>query len=521
MMEKALKVILFVLLFSLSQSYAKSLAQNESQYVEKERELLNCLSKEKGITFFRSLWESSNSQSLNNYIDLIEQKLLKKECDQELLRNELEELADQSLLIKKELGVAATVYSEKKVVDSLFKRRISDTKLLERDDSLARCDLSNTFSKKDLVNRELWHDVYLKKGHTCTTKMFKKAKGQIDSNKAFQEKFNITTRDQVYTQDFSQELLKGRNIAIVPSLAYEKVYMLFLPVVGERFAKTFNKNPDHYLTVTMLANILKSFGAKNVKVIHRSTVMPLKDQAELTFKGLEEFGKEVGDYDVISQSAGSQVVNYILKNISKTKENLPKGMSSWINVGGTPRGSAIAEYKSAFDFYLTEHLLGQIKTLNMINPVTVFSLKGLTALTDKVRPSDIDRLVQSAHEGIKLENIQDLSFKNPATEFSEDELKPGSATYELPIVNVTAVVEDLDDLTPSQDPVIPLQAMYGVSEGSSLLVDAGIDSKKSIHLFLEGDHLSFYANEERDKIAALYLQIYKTLIDGNFYKKND
>lgn len=507
----------------------KSLAAKERQFAEKEAAYLDCLVGQKeNSAELKAFFNDAKTKLAKKAKAIVKRDLENLACTSEKLeklKSSLEKISLESKSLKDKIKLKAATYSDKILTTEIGPRQENDNEFF----SVASKEFLNCpqrdFSREELNDALLLHGFYLAYGHTCTVKNFKTSSMKVNKSSELQSSFDAYADKKL--ENFNEESLKDMNFAVVPSLVYEKRYAYRIPIFGGMFYTPDPQDPDaisqkESMTMDQFCKRLKKFGVNNCKVMYRVTTAPMKEQAEDTYKELLKFSKKKSKgkpFYVLAQSAGAHVMNFIFKNYSREQLKVlkDKGFKGIFNVGGTPRGSAIAEYKVGGDHFYGKELKGSFATLNNAGAIQQLGLKLMAALGPNTSPKAVKRFIKLAENSLEKDNVKALSFMNEATSYDSSELTDSSFTSEIKVYNLISVVEDLKDLTKSSDPVIIQQYMYGPTEGSSLLADSAIESKTASRIFYNRDHLVFFRSMDRDEFTNFYLKLLVSAKEAGFF----
>lgn len=505
----------------------QNLVESEKAFVAKEFEYLTCLvGHPTNSENLRAMFVEAKSDLAELVQEKVYEDLDQAACSQEqldTLRIQLMEIAQRSQVIKTELGIETGIYSDKAITTEIGSRQEDDYALFELNTAQYKECPDVMFDRMTLNDRDVLHAFYLTYGHSCTAKVYKESSWADSNNRSYQEALDRELEKTL--ADYDKDTLKDINIAIVPSLVYERRYTYRVKFFGKLFygEPTEGKaSQEEQITMSQLCGRLKDYGAKSCKVMHRVTTEPMDIQAAETWEGLTDLAQKDGDFVIISQSAGAHVMNYILKQYPREHLDWLKanGLKAIYNIGGTPRGSSIAEYKAAPDYFI-EREIGN--TFGLVNGAGGFRRWAISRMAGifsfKTTPSAMKRFWDLIRASLDIENVLALGHSNQTTLFSPDELSDESFRAQMPMYNLISLVDDMADLTPSTDPVLLHQMMYGPSEGSSLLADAAIEGKYAKRVFINKDHLHFFRVMTSDELTHINIAAIKSSMDLGLFEE--
>lgn len=336
-----------------------------------------------------------------------------------------------------------------------------------------------------------WHAFFLQNGYLCTVQTYKTMSQELNTvagkefaQAGFDELAQMTLPQlkTLFKSEFADELAEDKlKIAFIPQLSYENgmlsgifPYRLFL----DQTEKT---------GYTFLQRELGRLGA-NVKVIYRNSLAPLEAQVRETEEGLAELE---GPHLVISRSMGSRVMNEVKKRAELGIANGTASVAAWYNVGGTPNGSVIADYKSRPDVFY-----------RAVFPTVADTLKLPVGLIAK-DPRVVDHLPATIYAALDRANLPTMAHHehlNPA----------GNNASAMKVYNLIFLAPGYERATQNVDPVYTHMLSYGPTEGSAPLAGAAVDTMASARVFYDLDHLAFWKLTPQEGLA-MYL---RTLIAG-------
>jgi hypothetical protein len=336
-----------------------------------------------------------------------------------------------------------------------------------------------------------WHAFFLQNGYVCTAKTYKDmsqamntAAGLETAQSGFDELGSLTLPQlkKLFKTEFATELADDKlKIAFIPQLSYENGMLAGL------FPYRLFLNQTEKTGYTFLQNELGRLGA-DVKVIYRNSLAPLEEQVRETEAGLAELD---GPHLVISRSMGSRVMNEVKKRAELGLANGTASVAAWYNVGGTPNGSVIADYKSRPDVFYRGVFPTVADTLKL--PV------GLIAKDPRV----VDHLPATIFAALDRANLPTMAHHealNPA----------GDTASAMKVYNLIFLSSGYERATQNVDPVYTHMLSYGPTEGSAPLAGAAVDTTASARVFYNLDHLAFWKLTPQEGLA-VYL---RTLIAG-------
>ncbi|MES2962569.1 MAG: hypothetical protein V4760_01680 [Bdellovibrionota bacterium] len=316
-------------------------------------------------------------------------------------------------------------------------------------------------ARNHLYDRLFWHAELFDQGYDCTISRFKGASWNLNAEKNFpwaQSLFE-SERAQIAKiphKQLGSSTLKGLHIAVFPQLAYDA------------------PTPLEKLTYKKLKKDIEKLGG-TLDVVHRISSSSAQRQIA---DSANAFAKIAAKYPrskllVMTRSMGGMVAREVLERFP----NLRARVSGVVEIGSTPFGSVIADYKArgdAFDGnYIERNDWKEIAAINTIG---------------WVKPE-----FRELHfEALKRNNIASMSFRlyDPAASSRKN--------LDLPVVNVIQLPDSLGTYfrykeTVKVDPAMLLMSMYGPVEGSSPLTHSAWDTAKSVRLFTSDfNHLGFW-----------------------------
>lgn len=336
-----------------------------------------------------------------------------------------------------------------------------------------------------------WHAFFLQNGYICTVQTYKNISqelntvaGKENAQAGFDELATLSLPElkKLFKQEFAAELAADKlKIAFIPQLSYENGMLSGL------FPYRLFLNQTEKTGYTFLQKEFRRLGA-DVKVIYRNSLAPLEAQVRETEEGLAELD---GPHLVISRSMGSRVMNEVKKRAELGLANGTASVAAWYNVGGTPNGSVIADYKSRPDVFYRGVFPTVADTLKL--PV------GLIAKDPRV----VDHLPSTIYSALDRANLPTMAHHehlNPA----------GDAASSMKVYNLIFLSSGYERATQGVDPVYTHMLSYGPTEGSAPLAGAAVDTTASARVFYNLDHLAFWKLTPQEGLA-VYL---RTLIAG-------
>ena len=320
---------------------------------------------------------------------------------------------------------------------------------------------SLTEARAHLYDRTFWHAELFEQGYDCTISRFKAASQNLNSEKGFgsaQAMFEAARLNvkQVPHAKMNAKALAGLHVAVFPQLAYDS------PTTLER------------LSYPKLKKDLEALGA-TLDVVNRVSASPAAQQIADSRAALE---KIVAKYPnskilVLTRSMGGMVAREVLER----NPNLLARVSGVVEIGSTPFGSVIADYKARGDAFDQNF----IERHDWKEEAAVAALGWL-------KPE-----FKALHDAaLKRNNIATMSFRlfSPAASSQKN--------LDLPVVNVIQLPDSLGHYfgfkqSVMVDPAMLLMSIYGPTEGSSPMTHAAWDTKHSVRVFApEFNHLGFW-----------------------------
>jgi hypothetical protein len=345
----------------------------------------------------------------------------------------------------------------------------------------AECDMSELPS--DLLS---WHAFFLQNGYVCTVKTYKTMAqelnvqtGRENAQAGFDSLASQDLKDlkKLFKETFATELKDKRmKIAFIPQLSYENGMLTGL------FPYSLFMDQTEKTSYVFLKRELSRLGV-DVEIIYRNSLASLDAQVKETE---EQLAKLNGPHLVISRSMGSRVMNEIKKR-SELGIGIPlDNVASWFNIGGTPNGSVIAEYKTRPDTFYRGVFPQVAGTLKL--PV------GLIAKDPRV----VDHLPDTIYSALDRSNLKTMAHHEELNALGD----PSSA---LKIYNLVFLAPGYERATSGVDPVYTHMLSYGPTEGSAPLVGAAVHSTQSARVFYDLDHLAYWKLTPNEGLA-LYLR---------------
>ncbi len=331
-----------------------------------------------------------------------------------------------------------------------------------------------------------WHAFFLQHGYLCTVKTYKdisQARNQSVGTAHNQAEFDnlanmsLDQLKRVFRQEFAQQIsARTMKIAFIPQLSYENGML-----TGLWPYRWFMKQTEK-TSYTFLQSELSRLGAR-VEIIYRNSMASLESQVQETEAGLARLN---GPHLVISRSMGSRVMNEIRKREEQGLTNVSANIASSYNIGGTPNGSVIADYKSRPDLFYRGVFPQVSETLNL--PV------GLIAMDPRV----VDHLGNTIYAALDRANLASMAH------FSQLNA-PGDANNTMKVYNLIFLSPGYQRATSGVDPVYTHMLSYGPTEGSAPLATAAVDTANSARVFYDLDHLAYWKLTPQQGLA-LYLR---------------
>ena len=343
------------------------------------------------------------------------------------------------------------------------------------------CDMSELPS--DLLS---WHAFFLQYGYVCTVKTYKAMAQELNvkagregAQGSFDQLAGLKLKDlkKLFKETFGAELKDKRmKIAFIPQLSYENGMLTGL------FPYSLFMDQTEKTSYVFLKKELSRLGVE-VEIIYRNSLASLDEQVRETE---EQLAKLNGPHLIISRSMGSRVMNEIKKR-SELGVGIPlDNVATWFNIGGTPNGSVIAEYKTRPDVFYRGVFPQVSGTLKL--PI------GLIAKDPRV----VDHLPNTIYSALDRSNLKTMAH--------HEDLNPaGDASSALKIYNLVFLAPQYDRATSGVDPVYTHMLSYGPTEGSAPLVGAAVNSTQSARVFYDLDHLAYWKLTP-DEGLALYLR---------------
>lgn len=415
--------------------------------------------------------------------------VLQDECRQSQAAVRLLSIQQHASDLARKLGIQGTLPSD---VNDAF--QVADDELsLEAKAELTVRSMDRDICPNDEMPTDLltWHAFFLQNGYICTVQTYKNisqemnvAAGKETAQASFNELGSLTLPQlkTLFKQEFAAELADDSlKIAFIPQLSYENGMLSGL------FPYRLFSRETERTGYTFLQKEFRRLGA-DVKIIYRNSLAPLEEQVRETEAGLAELD---GPHLVISRSMGSRVMNEVKKRAELGIASGTASVAAWYNVGGTPNGSVIADYKSRPDVFYRGVFPGVADTLKL--PV------GLIAKDPRV----VDHLPLTIFAALDRANLPTMAHHerlNPA----------GDAASSMKVYNLIFLSPGYERATQNVDPVYTHMLSYGPTEGSAPLAGAAVDTTASARVFYDLDHLAFWKLTPQEGLA-MYL---RTLIAG-------
>jgi hypothetical protein len=265
---------------------------------------------------------------------------------------------------------------------------------------------------------------------------------------------------KLFKETFQDQDLK---IALVPHLSWEN------GALNTVFPYSLFLKKTELTTYKFLVKEFKKLGVESV-FIERNSLNPLNKQVSETKQNLMKLS---GSHIVISRSMGARVMREI---IAENDSEINSKIGAYLNIGGTPHGSVIAQAKIHPDSFYR----GTAPSVT-----SVFSLPLGVITRDPRLPDHLQETLFSALDRNNLATMIPVE----ARQISESK---------IPALNAVFVREDHERAAPHVDPVWQHMLLMGPTEGSSPLVGASVDTSDSMRIVMDSDHLAFwkYSPEE-------------------------
>jgi len=333
-----------------------------------------------------------------------------------------------------------------------------------------------SISQKDIYDNSVWHEGFLKSGWKCTANNFIATSQTLNNEMSYGgaqqrledlKSFSLTELKKIFKNTYKIGTQDQKlKIAFVPQLSWE------IGTLNTVIPYKFLTKPTELTSYRYLRKEMKKLGVPST-LIERNSLASLKDQVRVTTDQLLELD---GPHMVISRSMGSRVVREI---VAENNNEVNDKISSWLNVGGTPHGSVIARSKIHPDsFYrgLVPSVVGAFKL-----PIDLISKD----------PRVASNIGETLLSGIDRENLETLT-PIQARQILESE---------VPVMNAIFLRNDFERAAPLVDPVWMHMLQYGPTEGSSPLVGAAVDTKDSMRVVIDSDHLAFWKYKPKEALA--------------------
>lgn len=316
-------------------------------------------------------------------------------------------------------------------------------------------------ARERIYDRTFWHAELFDQGYDCTVSRFKAASWQLNREKNFgwaQALFDSerTAIAKIPHDKLPATTLAGLHIAAFPQLAYD------------------TPAPLEKLTYKKLKKDIEALGG-TLDVVERISASSAQKQI---VDSANAFAKIAAKYPkakllVLTRSMGGMVAREVLERYP----NLRARVSGVVEIGSTPFGSVIADYKArgdAFDQnYIDRNDWKEILAINTIGRTN-------------------SHFRDLHFEALKRSNIATMSFRH------FDPSASAARNLDLPVINVIQLPDSLGTYfrfkePVNVDPAMMLMSMYGPIEGSSPLTHAAWDTSKSVRLFTaDFNHLGFW-----------------------------
>jgi|GEM_PF-6124533 len=415
--------------------------------------------------------------------------VLEEECRQSQAGLRLMSIQQHASELARRLGIQSSLPSD---TNDAF--QVADDELnLELQSEATVRSMDREFCPTDELPTDLltWHAFFLQNGYICTVQTYKNISlelntvaGKENAQSSFDDLGALTLPElkKLFKQEFAVELAEDKlKLAFIPQLSYENGMLAGL------FPYRLFLNQTENTGYTFLQKEFRRLGV-DVKVIYRNSLAPLEEQVRETEAGLAELE---GQHLVISRSMGSRVMNEVKKRAELGLANGTASVAAWYNVGGTPNGSVIADYKSRPDVFYRGVFPTVADTLKL--PV------GLIAKDPRV----VDHLPSTIFSALDRANL-------PTMAHHEDLNPAGDVTSTMKVYNLIFLSSGYERATQGVDPVYTHMLSYGPTEGSAPLAGAAVDTTASARVFYNLDHLAFWKLTPQEGLA-VYL---RTLIAG-------
>lgn len=334
-----------------------------------------------------------------------------------------------------------------------------------------------------------WHAFLLQHGYVCTVKEIKKRSQVVNERNNFQnaqaefdalKTMSLPELKKMFRSVWADEIkAKTAKLALLPQLSYEN------GVVGSTFPYSLFLDVNEKTNYSYLRAELGKLGMQ-ATVIQRNSLASMEEQVAQTERGLARLKSP---HIVLSRSMGAMVMNTIKARAESGMGQGLQNVRSWIDMGGTPGGSVIADYKSRPDFFY-EVVYGDGMRASSY-PLCLIALD----------PRIPDHIADTAYKALDRGNLPTM------THWTRVPMDPAST---LPVLNLVFLAPGFERATSGVDPVYTHMLMYGPTEGSSPLARAFVDTRNSARIFYDLDHLAFWKLTPQEGFA-LYL---RTLISA-------
>ncbi|MBY0517215.1 MAG: hypothetical protein K2P81_09915 [Bacteriovoracaceae bacterium] len=475
-----------LLSFALISPEAIELARLEQEAAQLRQALGGCsvTQVEDSVKGLKALKNKNDKEALVAYNNVENDLLfLKEDCFTARTAVRLLAIQSQSISVAQKLGI----YNDLPSSAAEFNTAQDEKDLEEKSERTVKALDHESCQLDELPYDQLsWHAFFLQNGYRCTAKAYSlisNIKNADNSRPNAQRNFNdlekmdLSELKEVFVSEFNEEIAANKlKIAFVPQLSYENG-MLSGVFPYNLFIKETEKTGYSFLKKE-----LSHLGAK-VEIIYRNSLASMSEQVEQTEA---ELAKLDGPHLVISRSMGSRVMHEIKK---RHEQDLAEGLgnvAAWFNVGGTPNGSVIADYKARPDLFYRGVFPQVSDTLKL--PLNLIAKD----------PRVVDHIAQTIYSALDRQNLMTMAH--------HADLNPSSdESSALKVYNLVFLPPAYDRATQGVDPVYTHMLSYGPTEGSSPLAGAAVDTMNSVRVLYNLDHLAFWKLSPQEGLA-LYLR---------------
>ncbi len=333
----------------------------------------------------------------------------------------------------------------------------------------------------DRYNNKKWHEVILNNGWTCIANNYHRVSQELNASMGYAsaqrdaddlKQLKLPELKKLFKETFKDGIeSKKLKIALVPHLSWEN------GALNTVFPYSLFLKKTELTTYKYLVKEFKKLGVSSV-FVERNSLNSLDRQVQETKENLL---KLKDSHIVISRSMGARIMREL---IAMNDSDVNSKIGAYLNIGGTPHGSVIAQAKIHPDSFYR----GTAPSVT-----GVFNLPLGIITKDPRLP---DHLEQTLLAALDRRNLATLGLSE-ARQITEST---------IPVLNAVFVRRDHERAAPLVDPVWTHMLQQGPTEGSSPLVGAAVDTSNSMRVVMDSDHLAFWKYTPQEGME-IYLRL--------------